>query len=491
MKLSRASFITTGDFAANSRASAPTSPDDAAPLEPRERDIAQMLTSLDHVGRIVDETPSFDFFQQVAGWRVSPERFRLHAVAAKYYRAIVMDSGNTERGVRIINDSASFDSNKIGTNAAGTGALANGNAYAAGFILALNCDLRVAGSHVHVVSVVAQVQFGLHRLPGVAPRGGRVHVPGRLAVLPRKVLDALLCEAAVLAGARMYAPLRFVEPLVEFDRVVGARLRGRDAVRDVRCRWVVLATGAVPQALISAGVCERQLPSGIALRGYVRNPRMAGRIGTLDIVWHKALRPGYGWLFPCGEGLFNIGVGVAQSHQARPGGGTTKRGDVNLRDLFDTFTALHAPARDLMADGEWEGELKGAPLRCSLTGAAFSRPGLLVTGEAAGSTYSFTGEGIGKALETGMLCAESIIVGGDDDAMTRSDYASRLARLKPRFDLYERANQVNAHPWLADLLVWRARKSPRIVDRMAGVLEETSNPGNLVSLRGVARLFTG
>lgn len=324
----------------------------------------------------------------------------------------------------------------------------------------------------------------------VAPRGGRVDVPGRLAVLPRKVLDALLCRAAVLAGARMYAPARFVEPLVEADRVVGARLRGRDAVRDVRCRWVVLATGAVPQALISAGVCERQLPSGIALRGYVRNPRMEGRISTLDIVWHKALRPGYGWLFPCGEGLFNIGVGVAQSHQARPGGGTAKRGDVNLRDLFDTFAALHAPARELLADGEWEGELKGAPLRCSLTGAAFARPGLLVTGEAAGSTYSFTGEGIGKALETGMLCAESIIVGGDDDTMTRSDYASRLARLKPRFDLYERANQVNAHPWLADLLVWRARKNPRIVERMAGVLEETSNPGNLVSLRGVARLFT-
>ncbi|CAN7605379.1 NAD(P)/FAD-dependent oxidoreductase [Rhizobacter sp. LjRoot28] len=337
--------------------------------------------------------------------------------------------------------------------------------------------------------VMARAQSVSH-VGCVAPRGGRVDVPGRLAVLPRKVLDALLCEAAVLAGARMYAPLRFVEPLVEFDRVVGARLRGRDAVRDVRCRWVVLATGAVPQALISAGVCERQLPSGIALRGYVRNPRMAGRIGTLDIVWHKALRPGYGWLFPCGEGLFNIGVGVAQSHTARPGGGTAKRGDVNLRDLFDTFTSLHAPARDLMADGEWEGELKGAPLRCSLTGAAFSRPGLLVTGEAAGSTYSFTGEGIGKALETGMLCAEAIIVGGDDDAMTRSDYASRLARLKPRFDLYERANQVNAHPWLADLLVWRARKNPRIVERMAGVLEETSNPGNLVSLRGVARLFT-
>ena len=33
----------------------------------------------------------------------------------------------------------------------------------------------------------------------------------------------------------------------------------------------------------------------------------------------------------------------------------------------------------------------------------------LVCGEAAGSTYSFTGDGIGKALQTGMLAARSLI----------------------------------------------------------------------------------
>ncbi|HEX7639736.1 MAG TPA: geranylgeranyl reductase, partial [Burkholderiaceae bacterium] len=67
-----------------------------------------------------------------------------------------------------------------------------------------------------------------------------------------------------------------------------------------------------------------------------------------------------------------------------------------------------------------------------------------------------------------------------------------LTALQPRFDLYERANRVNEHPWLADLLIWRARRSERLLRRMAGVLEETSNPGNLVSLRGLARvLFPG
>ena len=33
---------------------------------------------------------------------------------------------------------------------------------------------------------------------------------------------------------------------------------------------------------------------------------------------------------------------------------------------------------------------------------------------------------------------------------------------KPRFDLYERANWVNRHPWLADLLIWRGTRSERV-----------------------------
>ena len=53
-----------------------------------------------------------------------------------------------------------------------------------------------------------------------------------------------------------------------------------------------------------------------------------------------------------------------------------------------------------------------------------------------------------------------------------------------------KANLVNRHPWLADLLIWRARKSERLLRRMSGVLNETSNPGHLVSFKGMMRIFT-
>jgi len=142
-----------------------------------------------------------------------------------------------------------------------------------------------------------------------------------------------------------------------------------------------------------------------------------------------------------------------------------------------------------MQGGTLLGDLKGAPLRCSLEGARYTRPGLLATGEALGSTYAFTGEGIGKAMETGLLAAQALLAPDLDDTACRAKYEAELRALKPRFDLYEKANRVNEHPWIADLLIWRANRSARILRRMEGVLEETNNPGNLVTLRGLTRLF--
>ena len=361
-------------------------------------------------------------------------------------------------------------------------------------------DAHRALARLGVLDAVMAEARSATALGCIAPRGGRIDVPGRLAVLPRKRLDEILCRAAAAAGARMFAPVRFVAPLRDGDpdtgRVVGARLQDGARVREVRAPWLVLASGAQPQATIAAGLCERRTPSGIALRGYVENAAMTARITALEVVWHKKLAPGYGWIFPCGGDLFNIGVGVAQSHRAGPDGRHAMH-HANLREVFAAFKALYRPARDLLDGGRWRGEpgqeLKGAPLRCSLEGARLEAPGVLVTGEAAGSTYAFTGEGIGKAMETGIHAAEAILgraagdASADADGAVRADYAARVLALKPRFEVYEQANRANEHPWLVDLLVWSARRSPRRLQRMAGVLEETHIPTDAVTVRGVLR----
>ena len=350
-------------------------------------------------------------------------------------------------------------------------------------------DAHAALRRIGVLDEVMALSRRVSHVRCTGPRGGQVDVPGTLAVLPRLQLDHVLLRAAERAGARPWMPARFEAPLLDTDgRVNGVRLRAGDAVHELQSRWVLLATGAVPQGLMAAGMCERRTPSGVALRGYVRNEAMVGRITTLEIFWHRRLSGGYGWIFPAPGGVFNIGTGLTGSHAVERGDGGFRMQDVNLRSMFDAFCEVYAPAAELMRGGTLQGELKGAPLRCSLGGARWSRPGLLVAGEAAGSTYAFTGEGIGKALETGLLAAEAVDPAAADVAV-QDRYEAGLRALKPRFGLYEKAAHVNHRPWLTDLVIWRARRSPGILRRMSGVLEETQNPGRLLSWRGITKLM--
>ena len=80
----------------------------------------------------------------------------------------------------------------------------------------------------------------------IGPSGGRIDVPGTLAVLPRRQLDEVLLRAALAAGAQ-FEQARFEAPLEDAaGRVQGARLRRGDEVVEVQARWTLLATGAVP-----------------------------------------------------------------------------------------------------------------------------------------------------------------------------------------------------------------------------------------------------
>lgn len=323
----------------------------------------------------------------------------------------------------------------------------------------------------------------------VAPSGQALDVPGQLAVLPRRELDAILCSGAVEAGALMAAPVHFDAPLRDArGRVTGALLSQGKQTRPVAARWVVLATGAAPASLLAAGVCERRNPSSMALRAYVRHDQLTPALDRLYFVWHRQLPGGYGWIFPGPDHTYNIGVGAdagLRGEADRDG-----RRPQNLRRLFQSFVDVDPVARQLWREGRHLGDLKGAPLRCDLDGARWVVPGLLVVGDAVGATYSFTGEGIGKAMETGMAAADSLIAGGGDEQVAAA-YTAHLRALKPRFDMYRKAASFNRHPWLLSLLVWRARGSARMVARCADILGERRMPGSLLSWRGVRAFFRG
>ena len=119
-------------------------------------------------------------------------------------------------------------------------------------------DALAAFKHLGVFEEVMAAAQAASHVACIAPRGGRVDVPGDVAVLPRRVLDDILYRAALRAGAVALPQARFVALLREGGapdgRVVGVQLKRGDALVEQRARWVVLATGASATALIAAGV---------------------------------------------------------------------------------------------------------------------------------------------------------------------------------------------------------------------------------------------
>jgi flavin-dependent dehydrogenase len=388
------------------------------------------------------------------------------------------------------------------------------------------------------LGVLQTVMQAATRVKGVkchGPRGGSLRIPSDLAVLPRQTLDACLFDRAKAVGARTITGVRFQVPITATDgRVSGAQVTINGRTHKITANWTILATGASVAALKASGHCTESLPSAMALRAYVHNPAFVDDTGKaiehLHISWHKAYAPGYAWIFPCPGGIFNVGVGLYGMHEGQREKVTTRQRrstqseqrseqpsqrtlssilsglleltsldltrslpkKQNLAELFERFTEVNPMAKRLMQTGEMIGDIKGAPLRCSLEGAKPASPGMLITGEAMGSTYALTGEGIGKAMETGILSGEALLTRTtqNEDALVMQTYTDMLKNLKPKFTVYEQANKINRAPWLIDLAIARGNQSPRLVQRMSRVLEEKANPAQLFTWRGAWKLLT-
>ena len=118
-----------------------------------------------------------------------------------------------------------------------------------------------------------------------------------------------------------------------------------------------------------------------------------------------------------------------------------------------------------------------------------SRPGLLVAGEAAGTTYSFSGEGIGKALESGIIAGEVLnLAFGSQCLNPEHEYENIISkRFRNIFDAYDTAQNWLEKPSFCNWLARRAGKSAYVMRLLAGIFSETVGPRALFSLQGVCR----
>ena len=160
-------------------------------------------------------------------------------------------------------------------------------------------------------------------------------------VIRRCDLDGLVADRAVKAGATLRTGTEALEPVVDGGLVRGAVLRAKGGSPEpVRARYVIVADGANSRFGRALGTArDRTYPLGVAARGYFQSPYH-------DEPWiesHLDLRdragnhlPGYGWVFPVGDGTVNVGVGLLSTFAGWK--------EVNTTHLFEAFCET-APAR--------------------------------------------------------------------------------------------------------------------------------------------------
>ena len=222
-------------------------------------------------------------------------------------------------------------------------------------------------------------------------------------VRTRRDRDHALVRRATKGGAIHWEEAEAAAPVLDADGwVAGARIRrlDRDEEVTVRARLVIAADGASSRFAEKAGVSRAPgRPLGIAARRYFRSPRPQVPFleSWLDLWDGDELLPGYGWIFPLGDGMLNVGAGLLNTY--------TGFRRISAQRLFDVFVRMLPEAWGL-SDDNAVGPLLSGPIPMGLNRRPLAQPGLMLVGDAAGAVNPFNGEGIAYAIETGELAAE-------------------------------------------------------------------------------------
>ncbi len=229
--------------------------------------------------------------------------------------------------------------------------------------------------------------------------------PSHGYVVRRRDLDTFVAENAAEAGATLLGGHEVTTPLVRDGLVRGATLVRKSDGEEitVEARYVVVADGANSRFGRALGTARNKAyPQGIAIRGYYESPMHADPWieSALDVRDRNGnSMPGYGWIFPVGDGTINVGIGLLSTFRDYK--------SVNTTHLMDEWAHTLPEHWGIDPDAPLAPPTGG---RLPMAGSVNPKvgPTWIVVGDAAGSINPFNGEGIDYAYETGRMAAELV-----------------------------------------------------------------------------------
>jgi len=279
--------------------------------------------------------------------------------------------------------------------------------------------------------------------------------------LARRDFDAILHTHACQAGAVF--KVANVRDLLPDDR--GVTVLGEEAQQVCRCRYAIIATGANIGLLRRLDMVTQQRPSAVAIRFYVESLHQQREL-SIQFLPGNRHHMSYAWIFPLSNNTYNIGVGTFFQTQDST--------QPDLKKMLNDFLDSSDAARSIMASYISKTAPTASQLRTCLEGAEMQKGRILVAGEAIGTTFPLTGEGIGKAMESAKIASEVIISSYrlQDTSVLMTYEAMIRDLLDSKYHGYRLGEKWMKWSWLSEAVCRLASKSPSVRDRITDIIAE-------------------
>ncbi|MFV0634024.1 geranylgeranyl reductase family protein [Demequina sp.] len=272
--------------------------------------------------------------------------------------------------------------------------------------------------------------------------------------LPRASFDHALAQHARAAGADVREGW-FVTGAVRDERtgrVTGVTARqtdekGRKVGDEITytAPLVISADGVSARIALGLGLERMEnRPMGVAVRTYFATPRhdeewMEGHLTIWSGEAEKSdLLPGYGWIFPLGDGTANVGLGTLS-----PNGSPSK---LDHRALFDGWVRNGTEGWGFDADAPVS-KVQGAAIPMAFNRQPHYVPGMMLIGDSGGMVNPFNGEGIAYAMQAARRATEQAVAWREasTDEAKEAALAAYATRMKEDLGGYYSLGRVFAH----------------------------------------------
>ncbi|TEU15208.1 MAG: NAD(P)/FAD-dependent oxidoreductase [Hadesarchaea archaeon] len=291
--------------------------------------------------------------------------------------------------------------------------------------LDIRLDPRWALSKTNAVKLVSP--------SGIEVRIAERKVVGKIGyILDRKIFDKYLTTLAAKGGADIMVGTLVDGLILEDGKPKGVRVRGANGRLEVRAEVIIAADGVGSRVARWAGLNTYlkldDIETGVQFQMVGINfesPSM------MEYYFGNKIAPGgYCWVFPKGEDMANVGLGILGSRAER-------RPIEYLRDFVARMPSL---SKGKIIEINAGGVPVGGPIKQTV------KDNLLVVGDAARQVNALTGGGIDSAMRAGNIAGEvaaKAVAEGDTSEKRLSEYEKRWRELMgKRLERYLKAKNV-------------------------------------------------